>query len=141
MISGETVRQLVQDYQNTVASHQKIDSIGDIRDFVSSYPEFKKITGTVTKHVSLISELSKIVSTNSLLSLSEFEQNLVCGQESAPLAALQDILALPNLRKEDIKRLICLYALKCPEMTTKDLASLCESKKYRFLKYQEFQSF
>ena len=125
---GETVRKLVVEYQNQVKNHQKIDSIGDIRDFVSSYPEFKKISGTVTKHVSLISEMSKIVSEHKLLHVSEFEQNLVCGQESSSYTSLQEVLSMANLREIDAKRALCLYSLKGSPLTTKDLATFCESK-------------
>ncbi len=38
---GETIRKLVADYQTSVADHQKIESIGDIKDFITSYPDFR----------------------------------------------------------------------------------------------------
>ena len=54
-------------HQEHVKGQQKIESIGDIRDFVTNYPEFKKMSGTVTKHVNLISEMSKLVTKHNLL--------------------------------------------------------------------------
>ncbi len=53
---------------------QNIESIGDIKDFVSNYPEFKKMSGTVSKHVALVGELSREVKENELLEISECEQ-------------------------------------------------------------------
>ena len=46
--------------------------------------------------------------------MSEFEQNLCCGSESeeANLASLKETLALPGLRPVDVKRALCLYALR-----------------------------
>ena len=58
---GEVVRRRLGEYQELVKGQQKIESIGDIRDFVTNYPEFKKMSGTVNKHVSLMAELSKEV--------------------------------------------------------------------------------
>jgi vacuolar protein sorting-associated protein 45 len=45
---------------------------------VENYPEFKKLSGTVTKHVTIVSELSRLVKIYHLFEISETEQNLVC---------------------------------------------------------------
>ncbi len=130
---GEIVKQLVSEYQDHVKSQQKIDSIGDIRDFVSSYPEFRKMSGTVTKHVSLISEMSKLVTRHKLLQVSEFEQNLCCGSDSEEtnLAALKEILSLDDLRPVDVKRMLCLYSLKYgrgSKLNPREVQQIAESK-------------
>ena len=63
-------------YGNKVSQYrsQNIDSIGDIKEFISNYPEFKKMSGTVSKHVALVGELSREVREKSLLEVSECEQ-------------------------------------------------------------------
>ena len=63
-------------YGNKVSQYwsQNIDSIGDIKDFISNYPEFKKMSGMVSKHVVLVGELSREVREKSLLKVSECEQ-------------------------------------------------------------------
>lgn len=61
------MKELVDDYQSKTKSNQNIQSIGmhcylcmdvesclyleDIKKFVENYPEFKKLSGNVTKHV------------------------------------------------------------------------------------------
>jgi vacuolar protein sorting-associated protein 45 len=45
---------------------------------VDSYPQFKKLSGTVSKHVTIVGELSRLVGLYKLLEVSETEQNLVC---------------------------------------------------------------
>ena len=90
------------------------ECLGDIRDFVSNYPEFKKMSGTVSKHVFLIGELSKLVTSAGLLPVSEYEQNLVSGStEDEKMEELTAILTeQTGLRKEDAERLLGLYFLR-----------------------------
>ena len=44
--------------------------------FVENYPQFRKLSGTVSKHVTVVSELSRLVSEHMLLEVSELEQDL-----------------------------------------------------------------
>ena len=74
---GQTIKLLMDDFQTKAKSHQKIDSIADMKNFVENYPQFKKMSGTVSKHVTLVSELSRLVAQKNLLEISELEQELV----------------------------------------------------------------
>ena len=47
-----------------------------MKRFVEEYPEFKKLGGNVSKHVALVSELSRLVEKNKLLEIGEVEQGL-----------------------------------------------------------------
>lgn len=51
--------------------------------FVETYPQFKKMSGTVAKHVTLVGELSRLVGTHNLLEVSEAEQELACESDHA----------------------------------------------------------
>lgn len=53
--------------------------------FVDNYPEYRKMHGNVTKHVTLVTEMSKIVEERKLMSVSQTEQELACngGQGAA----------------------------------------------------------
>ena len=46
--------------------------------FVENYPQFKKMSGTVAKHVTVVGELSRLVGQHNLLEVSEVEQELAC---------------------------------------------------------------
>jgi len=127
---GQTIQSLVKNFQEKVKGHQKLDSINDIKDFITSYPEFKKMSGTVSKHVALVGELSKEVKTNGLLEVSELEQNIACGQEKDNnIAQLQQILALPSIRPKDALRLIALYTIRYGRDVERNLELLCKSVK------------
>ncbi len=110
---GETIRSLVAAYQDRVANHRgNIDSVSDIKDFIASYPEFQKLSGTVSKHVNLLGEISKYVTENDLLAVSECEQSLAggVGDSSADEADVAGMLRQKgNLRKVDVLRLLCLF--------------------------------
>ena len=55
-----------------------MESIADMKQFVEEYPEFRKLSSNVTKHVSLVGELSRRVGEDNLLDVSELEQSLAC---------------------------------------------------------------
>ena len=57
----------------------------DMAKFVDNYPEYRKMHGNVTKHVTLVTEMSKIVDERKLMSVSQTEQELACngGQGAA----------------------------------------------------------
>ena len=61
-----------------------------LQAFVENYPQFKKMSGTVAKHVTVIGELSRLVSVQNLLEISECEQEIVAKSEHSN--ALQVIL-------------------------------------------------
>jgi hypothetical protein len=110
---GILIKKLVGEFQEHMQNQKRIDSITDIKDFISSYPEFKKMSGTVSKHVSLLSELSRLVSAHSLLQVSEAEQNLCCDSGGrVEVAAIRELLHLPGLRLIDAKRLLCLLNVR-----------------------------
>lgn len=46
--------------------------------FIENYPQFRKMSGTVAKHVTLVGELSRLVGSHSLMEISEAEQELAC---------------------------------------------------------------
>lgn len=54
---------------------------------MENYPQFKKMSGTVSKHVTIVGELSRLVTEKSLLDVSEVEQDLACQNDHS--SALQ----------------------------------------------------
>lgn len=53
--------------------------------FVDNYPEYRKMHGNVSKHVTLVTEMSRIVEERKLMLVSQTEQDLACnvGQGAA----------------------------------------------------------
>ena len=75
---GGSIKEYVEQYQSKTKSNANIDSIEDMKRFVEDFPEFRKLSGNVSKHVTLVGELSRRVNADSLLDVSELEQSLAC---------------------------------------------------------------
>ena len=80
---GNTIKEYVDQYQSKTKSNANIESIEDMKRFVEDFPEFRKLSGNVTKHVTLVSELSRRSGVDDLLNVSELEQSLACNDNHA----------------------------------------------------------
>jgi len=110
---GGNIKEYVDQYQTKTKSSAQIESIADMKRFVEDYPEFRKLSGNVSKHVTLVSELSRRVSADSLLDVSELEQSLVCNDNhSNDLRTLQQHIQNPNIPPDNKLRLVALYAIR-----------------------------
>ena len=110
---GSVIKDYVSQYQTRTKTNAEITSITDMKRFIEDYPEFRKLSGNVSKHVTLVSELSRVVSTNHLLDVSELEQSLVCNDNHAQdLKNLQQLIPQPQIQPSSKIRLVALYALR-----------------------------
>jgi hypothetical protein len=75
---GQNIKEYVEQYQVKTKNTMNIESIADMKRFVEDYPEFRKLSGNVSKHVTLVGELSRRVGEDTLLDVSELEQSLAC---------------------------------------------------------------
>jgi vacuolar protein sorting-associated protein 45 len=66
---GGNIKEYVEQYQARTKSNAQIESIADMKRFVEDYPEFRKLSGNVSKHVALVSELSRRVSADNKIRL------------------------------------------------------------------------
>ncbi|KAL7078949.1 hypothetical protein ACQ4LE_001388 [Meloidogyne hapla] len=111
---GQNIKSLMNDYQHKAKTHQQLESIVDMKKFVEQYPQFKKMTGTVSKHVQLVGELSRLVTEWNLLEISELEQNIAVanGDHQTCIESLKRILQHPKTTELNALRLAMLYALR-----------------------------
>lgn len=110
---GASIKTLVDHYQEKSKDHAKIESIADMKQFIENYPQFRKLSGTVSKHVAVVSELSRIVSEHQLMAVSECEQDIVAQSDRAnALRSIETLLSNTAVRLEDCVRLALLYTLR-----------------------------
>lgn len=110
---GASVKHLVEAYQAKTKSNQKLESIADMQRFVENYPEFKQMSGNVSKHVAIMTELSHQVDARDLMEIATLEQELACQQDHS--SALEKVLKVLEEHKtafEDKLRVAALYALR-----------------------------
>ncbi|XP_078527514.1 vacuolar protein sorting-associated protein 45 [Lissotriton helveticus] len=130
---GTNIKNLMEDFQKKKPKdQQKLESIADMKAFVENYPQFKKMSGTVSKHVTVVGELSRLVSERHLMEVSEVEQELACQNDHS--SALQNVRRLvQNLRvsETDAVRLVMLYALHYERHSSNNLPGLLMDLKNR----------
>lgn len=80
---GSNIKDYVEQYQAKTQNNTGIESIDDMKRFIEQYPEFRKLSGNVSKHVTLVSELSRRISAENLMEISELEQSIACNDNHA----------------------------------------------------------
>ncbi|QUC22090.1 uncharacterized protein UV8b_06331 [Ustilaginoidea virens] len=110
---GGAIKDYVEQYQSKTKNNANIESISDMKRFIEEYPEFRKLSGNVSKHVTLVSELSRKVAAENLLEVSEVEQSLACNDNHhADLKNIQRLIQTPNITAHAKVGLVALYALR-----------------------------
>ncbi|NXJ05390.1 VPS45 protein, partial [Odontophorus gujanensis] len=130
---GSNIKNLMEDFQKRKPKEQqKLESIADIKAFVENYPQFKKMSGTVSKHVTVVGELSRLVGERNLLEVSEVEQELACHNDhSSALQNVRRLLHNPKVTELDAARLVMLYALHYERHSSNSLPGLMADLKNR----------
>ncbi|KAG8532059.1 uncharacterized protein KY384_003696 [Bacidia gigantensis] len=110
---GGNIKEYVEQYQSRTKSTASIESIADMKRFVEDFPEFRKLSGNVSKHVTLVGELSRLVGADGLLDVSELEQSLACNDNhGTDLKNVQRLIQSTQIPASNKIRLIALYAIR-----------------------------
>ncbi|XP_062570493.1 vacuolar protein sorting-associated protein 45-like [Saccostrea cucullata] len=124
---GTNIKDLMEEFQKKSQSTAKVESIADMKAFIENYPQFKKMSGTVAKHVAVVGELSRLVTKHHLMEASELEQELACqGDHSACLQRIKSLLSNDKLQPLDMLRLVMLYALRYESHSNNDISGLLD---------------
>jgi vacuolar protein sorting-associated protein 45 len=99
--------------EQTKTQSQKIESIEDMQRFIDQYPEFKKLSGNVSKHVTVVHELSRLVAANNLISVSALEQEIACEDNRVEqVRKINMALTDPATTQLEKLRLVLLYSVR-----------------------------
>jgi vacuolar protein sorting-associated protein 45 len=124
---GQNAKEYVEQFASKQQGTQKLDSIADMKRFIEDFPEFRKLSGNVTKHVTLVGELSRRVGEESLLDVSELEQSLACqDNHSNDVKSLQKIIQDPKIPADNKLRLVAIYALRYHKSSSNSTAMLLD---------------
>jgi hypothetical protein len=97
---GQNAKDYVEQYASKRQGNLQMNSIADMKRFVEEYPEFRKLSSNVTKHITLVGELSRRVGQDNLLDVSELEQSLACNDNHAQDLKVWSTLILEASNKE-----------------------------------------
>ncbi|KAG9018126.1 vacuolar protein sorting-associated protein 45, partial [Tulasnella sp. 427] len=126
---GASVQNLVKDYQSKTQSQSSVETIAEMKRFIEEYPEFRKLSGNVSKHVALVGELSRLVGRDRLLDVSEVEQGLAGsgGGHANDLKAVQTLIVANDITPLNKLRLAILYALRYQKNSSNALPAVANS--------------
>lgn len=134
---GMNIKRLVDEFQQVAKSNQNIQTVEDMAKFVDNFPEYRKMHGNVTKHVTLVTEMSKIVEERKLMLVSQTEQELACnGGQGAAFEAVTNLLNNESISDMDRLRLVMLYALRYEKESPVQLMQLFNKLASRSAKYK-----
>lgn len=110
---GQSIKDLVLDFQRKTKNSTRLDSIEAMQRFVDGYPEFKSLSGTVSKHVAVVGEMSRLVTQRQLMAVSEVEQELACNEDLYGAGdRVEKLVKDSKVHFDDALRLVMLYALR-----------------------------
>lgn len=117
---GEAVRNIVQELQSQTSRHK--ESIGGserstaaVRKFLAEdYGDFKRLSGIVSRHVSIVGEISHRVDSDRLLYFSEIEQAIAAFEGSTPNMTIKKLLSdvLVSYNNDAALRILLIYCLR-----------------------------
>ncbi|KMZ68788.1 vacuolar protein sorting 45 [Zostera marina] len=134
---GMNTKGMVDEFQQVAKSNQNIQTIEDMAKFVDNYPEYRKMQGNVSKHVTMVTEMSRIVEERKLMLVSQTEQELACnGGQAAAFEAVNALLTNDSVSDIDRIRLVMLYALRYEKESPVQLMQLFNKLASRSAKYK-----
>uniref|UniRef100_A0A6G1S9L0 Vacuolar protein sorting-associated protein 45 n=1 Tax=Aceria tosichella TaxID=561515 RepID=A0A6G1S9L0_9ACAR len=131
---GVTLKTAVENLKNATKSHNKLETMEDMKRFIDEYPETRRYASNLQCHVFLMSELTRIVSEHNLMVVSECEQELACNtiSHNETLKKLKQLIPSTTVRSIDALRLVSLYIVCRSEKSSSninDLVKLLKSRK------------
>eukprot|EP00928_Gymnodinium_smaydae_P047400 TRINITY_DN31632_c0_g1_i1.p1 TRINITY_DN31632_c0_g1~~TRINITY_DN31632_c0_g1_i1.p1 ORF type:complete len:584 (-),score=141.28 TRINITY_DN31632_c0_g1_i1:174-1844(-) len=108
-----SVQKSVEAFAKKTETSQTVCTIEDMARFVEKYPEFRRESSLVAKHVEVINELQRIVKANGLFTSSQLEQDIACNENKQEhYQELIKELNGSNITNMQRLRLVLLYALR-----------------------------
>lgn len=103
----------------------KTQDLSELKKILTKFPEFKKLSNNILKHLNIISEIDKQISSQSLWTVGELQQTIVCELENHQTikSKLMDLIANFSVSTEDKVKMLILYVAKFPNHTA-DLNAL-----------------
>lgn len=119
----------VEEYKMQTKTNSNIGSIKDMKFFLENYPQYKKLSLNLSKHMVLSSEIDKRINDLGIWARSELEQTMCSNNDQShhqhDLNDLQELLfSQQPLSTHSQKIMLCLYALKYENNPASELSNL-----------------
>ncbi|CCE78145.1 Piso0_000761 [Millerozyma farinosa CBS 7064] len=108
----------VEEYKKQTKSssveNMKTQNLSELKKLLTKFPEFRKLSNNILKHLNLISELDRQVTVQNLWEVSELQQTIACNLEnySSIKTRMIELLDKPSISTENKVKLVLLYSAK-----------------------------
>lgn len=94
----------------------KTQDLSELKRLLTRFPEFKKLSNNILKHLNIISEIDHQISAHNLWAVGELQQTITCDLENHATikSRLIDLIADPTVSTENKVKLLILYVAKFP---------------------------
>lgn len=107
------VKQYVDQCKATLNIDKSTATMEEIKQFMQKLPQTKSLTGSVTKHATVVSHLSSVIKARSLLDVSLLEQDMVSSVNSSEhLSRLAELAKRSDIDRQDVLRLCLVYNMR-----------------------------
>ncbi|KAK6457764.1 vacuolar protein sorting associated protein [Scheffersomyces xylosifermentans] len=89
-------------------------NLSELKKMLTKFPEFKKLSTNILKHLNLISEIDKEISVQNLWEIGELQQTIICELDNhqSVKARLSEILDKPQVSTVNKIKLVLLYSIR-----------------------------
>ncbi|SCU88366.1 LAMI_0D09824g1_1 [Lachancea mirantina] len=110
---GDRIKHYVSNYKDKTKASNQINTLEDIRQFVEKFPEFKKLSGNVSKHMAIVGELDRQLQLRHIWDISEIEQNIsVHVDDSEDFQDLLNLVGNSEIEPFYKMKLACIFAAR-----------------------------
>lgn len=97
----------------------KTQDLSELKRILTRFPEFKKLSNNILKHLNIISEIDKQISKQNLWAIGELQQTILCELESYPTikTKLVELIRDPAISTENKIKLLIIFVAKYPNNT------------------------
>ena len=94
----------------------KTQNLNELKKMLTKFPEFKKLSSNILKHLNIISELDKEIVAQDLWEIGELQQSIICSLDSQLVLKNRVMEVLGNIKVSTVNKikLILLYSIRFP---------------------------
>lgn len=102
--------------KQTSIENLKTQDLSEFKKILTKFPEFKKLSNNILKHLNIISEIDKQISRQNLWAVGELQQTIACDLENYQTikTKLIDLIADHTVTTQNKVKLLLLYVAKFP---------------------------
>jgi vacuolar protein sorting-associated protein 45 len=107
------VKDYVDHCKKTLNIDRSTATIEEVKQFMQKLPQTKSLTGSVTKHATVVSHLSSVIKERALLDVSLLEQDMVTSSSQGEhWSRLQELARKPSTNQLDVLRLCLIFHIR-----------------------------